>query len=56
MKKRNKHISANFVPAGILIGIGFGIIYNNVAAGVLIGLGFGMAAWTLTLLILKKER
>ena len=29
------------IPAGLLIGIGVGMLIENVAAGVMIGLGFG---------------
>jgi len=30
-----------FIPAGLLIGIGLGFVYNNIPAGTLIGIGAG---------------
>lgn len=39
--RRGHHI---FIPAGILIGLGVGMLLNQVAPGVLIGLGLGLIA------------
>ena len=42
MKKKDK--SGVLIPAGLLIGIGVGMVLNQVAAGTLIGLGLGFLA------------
>lgn len=36
--------SGIFVPAGVLLGLGFGGLYDQWATGVLIGLGLGFLA------------
>jgi hypothetical protein len=43
MKKEEKkeNPGALFIPAGVLMGIGFGFLFNNLLAGLFIGLGFG---------------
>jgi uncharacterized membrane protein HdeD (DUF308 family) len=41
---RRHHERHSLVPAGVLIGLGVGIITGYAAAGVLIGLGLGLAA------------
>ena len=43
-KHRERHF---FIPAGVLIGLGVGIIAGHVASGVLIGLGLGFLAQAL---------
>jgi hypothetical protein len=40
-KKRGKGVTGLAIPAGLLIGIGVGILFDNTSAGVLIGLGCG---------------
>ncbi len=42
-----------FVPAGVLLGTGFGFVYNNVPAGLLIGLGVGFTIFAL-IAVLRK--
>ena len=42
-----------FIPAGILLGMGFGFLYDNLPAGLFIGLGLGFAAFAISLLIKK---
>ena len=43
--RRRSHI---FIPAGILIGLGVGMLLNQTAPGVLIGLGLGLLASSFT--------
>jgi hypothetical protein len=45
---------ALFIPAGILLGFGFGFVFNNVPAGMFIGLGAGFAVWAIVELFKKK--
>jgi hypothetical protein len=41
-KKKKKEDSAGiFVPAGLLLGMGFGFLYGQLVAGLFIGLGLG---------------
>ncbi len=40
-KKRKSGVTGVAIPAGLLIGIGVGLLTDNVAAGVMIGLGCG---------------
>jgi hypothetical protein len=53
MAKKNeqeKHQGGNGVfciPAGLFLGIGVGMLYNNTGAGTLIGLGAGFLAWAI---------
>lgn len=51
MKKKNnkEDLTGLAIPAGLLIGLGIGMVVGQVAAGVLIGLGIGF----LIMLILK---
>ena len=46
-EKKRDDVSALFIPAGVLIGIGAGFLIENVAAGTLIGLGLGFLAMAL---------
>ena len=55
LKKRKQDYDSWFVPAGIFIGVGLGMIYENVAAGALIGLGIGFII-TATIMLLKKKK
>lgn len=36
------------IPAGLLIGLGFGMLAGNVAAGVMLGLGVGFLGMMIT--------
>ena len=40
-KKHKKSPGYLLIPAGALIGLGFGMLYNQIAVGVLIGVGAG---------------
>lgn len=46
---------ALFIPAGCLIGIGFGFLYNHIIAGLFIGLGLGFTIFAF-LLNMKKNK
>jgi hypothetical protein len=48
---KNKDSSGVLIPAGLLIGIGLGMLYGQVAAGTLIGLGAGFLA----MFLLRKK-
>ena len=39
-----RHRRFSFIPAGVLIGLGIGLLFNNPGPGVLIGLGLGFLA------------
>lgn len=53
-KKEKSDAGALMIPGGLLLGFGFGFLYNNVAAGMFIGLGAGFVAWAIIKLIMKK--
>jgi len=40
-KIKKKHDSGIFIPAGIFLGLGIGMLTGNVAAFLIIGLGLG---------------
>lgn len=40
-KDKKKDAYGLFIPGGILMGMGFGFVYNNMPAGMFIGLGAG---------------
>jgi len=52
-----KHKGTEYVlvPAGLLIGIGLGLLYNQVAAGTLIGLGCGFLGSVIVMMVSKKK-
>ena len=52
--KRAKGVSGLAIPAGILIGIGIGILFDNTTAGVLIGLGCGFLGMIIIRVILGE--
>ena len=53
-KKRKSGVSGVAIPAGLLIGLGVGLLTDNVAAGVLIGLGCGFLGLIILRLILGE--
>lgn len=53
-EKRKEDAAGIFVPAGLLVGIGIGFIYNNIPAGTLIGLGAGFLAMAIVKLMKRK--
>ena len=52
--KKRKGVSGVAIPAGLLIGLGVGLLTDNVAAGVLIGLGCGFLGLIILRLILGE--
>ena len=50
--KRGKGVTGLAIPAGLLIGIGVGILFDNTSAGVLIGLGCGFLGMIILRIIL----
>jgi len=47
-RRRGRQRSGLFIPAGLFIGLGIGLILGNPAVGVLIGLGAGFVASALS--------
>ncbi len=47
-EERHRHRNHIFIPAGILIGLGVGMLLNQPGPGVLIGLGLGFLASSFT--------
>ncbi len=47
--KKQKGVTGVAIPAGLLIGMGFGYLFGNVTAGIFLGLGGGF----LTMMILR---
>lgn len=54
-KNKQKYPEAAFVPAGVLIGVGYGFLVNNIIAWTLIGLGLGFAVMAIIRLLRKKK-
>lgn len=42
--KKDKDNTGLFIPAGLFIGMGFGMIFNQIPGGLLLGLGIGFLA------------
>jgi len=53
-KDKKKSAGALFIPAGILLGFGLGVAFNNIPAGMFIGLGAGFLAFALYEIFRKK--
>ncbi len=45
-----------FIPAGVLGGMGFGLLFGNFIAGLFIGLGVGFTLFALYEIFRKKQR
>ena len=52
-QKKRWGITGVAIPAGLLIGMGFGFLVENVVAGLLIGLGTGFLVMMIGMLILQ---
>lgn len=48
---KQNDVGALFIPGGLLIGLGFGLAFDNPGAGLLIGLGSGFVLWALLAII-----
>jgi len=55
-KKFKKHEDgpALFIPAGLLTGFGFGLLFDNIPAGLFIGLGIGFFLYAIFTIFKKK--
>ncbi len=53
-KDKREDAAGILIPAGLLIGIGMGFVYENVPAGTLIGLGLGFLGMAIIQLMRKK--
>jgi hypothetical protein len=64
MKKEKKKVSSKrenpgplFIPAGVLMGMGFGFLFNNLPAGLFIGIGFGFLLFAFVeIFFIMKEK
>ncbi|MFC2014654.1 hypothetical protein ACFLUP_01530 [Chloroflexota bacterium] len=52
-QKKHWNITGVAVPAGLLIGMGFGFLVGNISAGLFIGLGCGFLAMMIGMIILR---
>ena len=43
-----------FIPSGVLLGMGIGLLVNNIPAGLFVGLGAGFFFFAISLFIKKK--
>jgi hypothetical protein len=55
-KKKKDEAEALFIPAGVLLGMGLGFLYNNLLAGLFIGLGIGFLVFAIISLIKSFRR
>ncbi len=53
--KKQKDKGVWFIPAGALLGMGFGIFIHNFAAGLFFGLGLGFLVFAIINLLKKKN-
>lgn len=54
IKQKTKSAGGLFIPAGVLIGLGFGFLYNNIPAGLFLGLGLGFIAFAIFEILRKN--
>jgi hypothetical protein len=50
----DKNMGALFIPAGILLGLGLGLLLGNAGAWMFIGLGAGFLGFAITYIFKKK--
>ena len=55
MVKKKDAPEALFIPAGVLLGMGFGFLLDNLVAGLFIGLGLGFLVFAV-ISVLKKQK
>lgn len=51
--KKKENNTALFIPAGLLLGMGFGFLFKDLVAGLFIGLGGGMVVFAILNFIQK---
>ena len=54
--KKNKEVQGLFIPGGLFIGMGIGIIVDQLVGGLFIGLGVGFVLMAVSLLIEGKKK
>jgi len=54
MSDEKKSPGALFIPAGIMIGLGIGFLYNNLVSWMFIGIGVGFLCFALYSIFSKK--
>jgi len=56
MKKEKSKSSpgALFIPAGLFLGFGVGLAFNNIPAGMFIGFGSGFLGWVIYEIFKRK--
>jgi hypothetical protein len=55
-KKERGSPGALFIPAGVLIGIGAGFVYNEIPGLTLVGLGVGFLAFAVYEIIMRARK
>ena len=55
-EKKQWGIAGVAIPAGVLMGMGFGFLVDNITAGMFIGLGGGFLAMMIVMLILQFKK
>jgi hypothetical protein len=54
-QKKRWGITGVAIPAGLLIGMGFGFLIDNIPAGLFIGLGAGFLVMLIAMLIMQLK-
>ncbi len=54
-KKEDKDLGGLFIPAGLFIGMGWGILSYNFVSGLFLGLGAGFLLFAIVSLMKKKN-
>ena len=54
-KKGKDDRSGLFIPAGLMLGMGFGFLYDKLVPGLFIGLGAGFVAMAISELVKNKK-
>ena len=55
MNKKMENPGALFIPAGVLLGMGFGFLWDELVAGLFIGLGLGFIGFAIIAVANKKK-
>ncbi len=53
--KKEDNPRALFIPAGVLLGMGFGFLYNQLVSGLFIGLGLGFLFFAISEVMNSKK-